>query len=218
MMRKLLFSLTCLLLMTTDAAALSIDLGVGISQPTLTVRDAATDKVLAEMVDRAAIWPSVSIRTKERYFGDTNFGYSASVWAWYMSISQQRVAGQEVDLGTSVKGYYAYLTPTVYYRFGDKYSMESPNWMGTIGFGIGVGYLNVRGDIITTEITPQRRQQIDDAGIGLSAGVFLEVIRHGWFLRFASFGPILNNSSFTLDLRDNSLTFGKRFELDFSGW
>ncbi|MDQ7011620.1 MAG: hypothetical protein Q9M29_07350, partial [Mariprofundaceae bacterium] len=141
--------------------------------------------------------------------------------AWYTNISQQKVAGNEMNLGTSVKGYYAYLTPTIYYRLGDKYSMESPNWMGTVGFGIGVGYLNVRGDVITTETTPQQRLRVDDSGIGLSAGVFLEVIKHGWFLRLANFGPILGDKSFTLDLRDNSMTFGKRFELDLfqaGGW
>ena len=218
MIRKLLFSSICLLFMTTDVFALSIDLGVSVSQPSLLIRDSATDKVLAEMVDRAAIWPSISIKTRERYFGETNVGYSASVWAWYMNLDQQKVAGNEVNLGTSVKGYYAYLTPTIYYRFGDKYSMESSGWMGTVGFGMGVGYLNVRGDVITTETTPQRRQQIDNAGIGLSAGIFLEVIKQGWFLRITNFGPILGDKSFTLDLRDNSITFGKRFELDFSKW
>ncbi|MDQ7011654.1 MAG: hypothetical protein Q9M29_07530, partial [Mariprofundaceae bacterium] len=66
MIRKLLFSFTCLLLMTTDVAALSMDLGMSVSQPSLLIRDSATNKMLAEMVDRAAIWPSISIRTRER--------------------------------------------------------------------------------------------------------------------------------------------------------
>ncbi|MFQ5582400.1 MAG: hypothetical protein ACE5F3_07245 [Mariprofundaceae bacterium] len=213
MTRKLLFSVICLILMTTDVFALSIDLGVSVSQPSLLIRDTATDNVLAEMTDKAAIWPSVSIKTRERYFGETNLGYSASVRAWYMNIDQQKVGGNEVNLGTSAKGYYAYLTPTIYYRFGDKYSMESPDWMGTIGIGVGVGYLNVRGDVVTTGTTPQVRKRIDNVGFGLSSGIFLEVIKQGWFLRITNFGPILMDKGFTLDLRDNSITFGKRFEL-----
>ncbi len=209
------FGMLCWLLPASSAYALTLDLGASVSQPSLSIRDAATDNVVAEMVDRAAIWPSLSLRTRERYFGETNFGYSASVWAWYMNIGQQKVAGKNINLGTSAKGYYAYLTPTLSYRFGDKFSMESPNWMTTVGIGLGIGYLNVRGDTITTRTTPQVRKPINDSGFGLSTGVFLEVMKHGWFMRLNSFGPILSNSNFKLDFRDNSITFGKRIELDF---
>jgi hypothetical protein len=213
--KKLLTCAACFLLMTTNAHALTLDLGASVSQPSLSIRDTATDNVVAEMVDRAAIWPSLSLRTRERYFGETNFGYAASVWAWYMNIGQQKVSGKNVNLGTSVRGYYAYLTPTLSYRFGDKFSMESPNWMTTVGIGLGIGYLNVRGEAITTGTTPQVRKRINDSGFGLSTGVFLEVMKHGWFVRLNNFGPILSNSNFKLDFRDNSITFGKRIDLDF---
>jgi len=174
LIKKLLTCAACFLLMITNAHALTLDLGASVSQPSLSIRDTATDNVVAEMVDRAAIWPSLSVR-----------------------------------------GYYAYLTPMLSYRFGDKFSMESPNWMTTVGIGLGIGYLNVRGEAITTGATPQVRKRINDSGFGLSTGVFLEVMKHGWFVRLNNFGPILSNSNFKLDFRDNSITLGKRIDLDF---
>lgn len=207
-------TVACLLFMPLSANALTLDLGVSISQPSLKVKSASNNTVLAEMVDKASIWPSVSIKTKERYFGDSNFGYTAEAMAWYMRMNRQKVGKNTVDLGTSARGYFAYLTPTLYYRFGDKYSMQSSHWMTTVGLGIGVGYLNVNGTMMTTGITPSTLQRIDDVGFGVSTGLFVEVMKNQWFLRFASFGPALNNGSMNLQLSDTSIKFGRRFDFD----
>ncbi|MDX8404283.1 MAG: hypothetical protein R8K54_07745 [Mariprofundaceae bacterium] len=206
--------LACLLFMPSVTHALTLDLGVSISQPSLKIKSASNDTVLAEMVDKASIWPSVALKTKERYFGDSNFGYTAEVMAWYMKLNQQKVGGEEVSLGTSVRGYFAYLTPTLYYRFGDKYGMESSGWMTTIGLGVGVGYLNVKGTMITTGTNPNRLERVDDVGFGASTGLFVEIMKNKWFLRLTNFGPILNSGSLNLELRDNSIKFGRRFNFD----
>ncbi|MDX8406978.1 MAG: hypothetical protein R8L58_01185 [Mariprofundaceae bacterium] len=202
----------CWLLPATSAYALTFDLGGSVSQASLALRAVNNNARLAEMVDRASLWPSVSLKTRERYFGDTHFGYSAEMFAWYMRMNRQKVNGQELNLGTSAKGYFAYLTPTVYYRFGDKYSMESDGWMTTLGIGLGVGYLNVKGTMLTTEITPQRLQAIDGVGFGFSSGLFAEVMKKRWFVRLTNYGPILRKGSLKLDLRYNSITLGRRFE------
>lgn len=202
------------LLAPATAFALSIDFAASISQPSLKIKSTANNAVLAEMVEKASLWPSVSLKTKERYFGDTNFGYSVDAMAWYMRLNRQKVGGSEVDFGTSAKGYFAYLTPTVYYRFGDKYSMDSSGWMTTIGLGLGVGYLNVKGTMMTTGTTPSTLQPINEVGIGLSTGLFVEVMKSRWFLRFASFGPALNNGSMNLQLSDTSIKIGRRFRFD----
>jgi len=200
--------------MPSSVQALTLDLGASISQPSLQIKSSINNTLLGEMVDQASLWPSLTLKTKERYFGSSNFGYTAEMMAWYMKLDRQRKAGKEVNLGTSVRGYFGYLTPTLYYRFGDKYSIDSSNWMSTLGIGLGVGYLNVKGSMITTETSPNRLEQIHDVGFGASTGLFLEVMKNGWFLRLTNFGPILNNGSLNLELRDNSIKFGKRFTFD----
>lgn len=211
---KLLLALACMLLTPSTTHALSIDFAASVSQPSLKIKSVSNDTVLAEMVDKASIWPSVSLKTKERYFYDSNFGYSAEAMAWYMKLDRQKVSSKEVNLGTSARGYFAYLTPTLYYRFGDKYSMDSSDWMTTIGVGLGVGYLNVKGTMMTTGTSPNRFGRIDDIGFGLSSGLYVEIMKDRWFLRFTSFGPALNNGTVNLELRDNSIKIGRRFNFN----
>lgn len=211
----ILFCLTAFYLLTPSSAhALSFDFAVSISQPSLKLKSTANNAVLGELVDKTAIWPSVALKLDEQYFGDSNFGYTAEMMLWYMRLDRQKVGKQEVNLGTSANGYFAYLTPTLYYRFGDRYSMESPDWMTTVGIGLGVGYLNVRGTMVTTAVTPQSTVPINVSGLGLSTGLFFEVMKERWFFRFTSFGPALNNGSLNLELRDNSIKIGRRFEFD----
>jgi len=209
-----LAAVTLMLFAPAAAHALSLDLAVSVSQPSLQLKSAQNDVLLGEMVDRASVWPSVALKTRERYFGDSNFGYTAEMMAWYMKMKHQKTGGKQLDLGTSASGYFAYLTPTLYYRFGDKYSMESPDWLATIGIGIGVGYLNVRGTMITTETTPSQLQRLDRVGFGLSTGLFIEVMKNRWFLRLTNFGPILTSGASKLELRDNSIKLGRRFKFD----
>jgi hypothetical protein len=215
---KTTITLCCLLaafglLMPATARALSLDLAVSISQPSLKVKSTSNNAVLGTLVSKTALWPSVALKTKEHYFGDSKFGYTAEMMAWYMRLDRQKVGSQEINMGTSARGYFAYLTPTLYYRFGDRYSMESPNWMASIGIGVGVGYLNVKGSIITTSVLPQTRQTININGIGLSSGLFFEIMKNRWFFRFTSFGPSLNTGSHNLELRDNAIKIGRSFAL-----
>jgi len=207
-----LLAVFCLFI-PSAAHALSLDLAVSLSQPSLQVKSTSNNAVLGTLVEKTALWPSVGLKTKERYFGDSKFGYTAEMMAWYMRLDRQKVGSQEINMGTSARGYFAYLTPTLYYRFGDRYSMESPNWMASIGIGVGVGYLNVKGSIITTGLAPQTREAININGIGLSSGVFFEVLKNRWFFRFTSYGPSLNTGSHNLELRDNAIKIGRSFPL-----
>ncbi len=200
--------------MPSKVHALSLDLAASLSQPELQLKSATDDRVLGTMVGRSTLWPSVTLKTRERYFGGSHFGYSASAMAWYMRMNQQRTGGRVVNLGTSARGYFAYLTPTFYYRFGDRYSMESPNWMGSIGIGAGLGYLNVKGNMVTTETAPTRLEPINYVGVGVSTGLFLEILKKKWFFRVANYGPMLNSGSLKLELRNTSIKFGRSFEFD----
>jgi len=206
--------LTATLLKPSMADALSLDLAATLSQPSLKIKSANNNSVLAEMVDQASIWPSITLKTEEQYIGDSNFGYSTEAMAWYMRLNRQKVNNHEVNLGTSARGYFAYLTPSIYYRFGDKYSMDSSGWMTTVGVGLGVGYLNVKGTMMTTGTTPSTLQNINHVGFGVSTGLFIEVMKNRWFFRLSSFGPALNNGSHKLELSDTSIKIGRRFSLD----
>jgi hypothetical protein len=201
------------LLMPATAHALTLNLAASISQPSLTVKSRANNAVLGTLTSKAELWPSVSLKTREHYFGNSKFGSTTEMMFWYLHLDHQQVGGQQINMGTSADGYYAYLTPTLYYRFGDRYSMESPNWMASIGIGVGVGYLNVKGSIITTGVQPQTRQSININGIGLSTGLFFEIMKKRWFFRFTSFGPSLNTGSHNLQLHDTAIQIGRSFAL-----
>ncbi|RME62620.1 MAG: hypothetical protein D6778_10900 [Nitrospirae bacterium] len=218
-MKTLLKIITCwgilgsfLFVCPHTVSAWTFDVGLSLSSASLQIQS-SDDETLGEMVSRTSVWPGISIGSRERYFGDSKFGYSVFFFAWFMEMDKQKVDGQELDLGTSVSGYFAYLTPTISYRFGDRYSMESPNWMMTVGLGLGLGYLYVNGDIIATRLNPPQRQSLHEGGFGLSSGIFAEIIKKRWFLRFTNFGPILDRDTFKLSLQYYSFFLGRRFEL-----
>ncbi len=207
-------ALPLFLLCLSQAQALTFDLGVSFSQPVLDLRD-ENENILGENAEETAIWPSISLQSKERYFGESNWGYSLSAMAWYFSMSHQKVGDKIVDFGTSMEGYYAYLTPTFYYRFGDKYIMESKDkWNWTVGVGIGVGFLVANGTTYTNRTSSPTTESVSVNDSALSSGLFIEAVKNRWFFRFSSYGPTVDASTTRkVRLNDNSIVFGRRFDL-----
>lgn len=201
---------------SSPARAITIDLGLSISQPVVEAREADSNNKLAESATPSSLWPSISLQSRERYIGESNWGYSVSAMAWYYDVDQQKDGDNFVDYGTSVKGYYAYVTPTIYYRFGDKYVMKSQDrWNWSVGLGLGIGYLVADGNVYTNYSSTKTTESFHVDNGAVSSGIFIEAVRNRWFVRFSSYGPESNTSNSRLKIRlsDNTITIGKRFEL-----
>jgi hypothetical protein len=130
--------------------------------------------------------PFIVLGSPYKYFGESNWGtlmeYSISVF----ELNQQLVNDELVDLGTSVKGYYAFVTPTVFYSFTGQKPHGKYDQTLITGLGIGLGYLNASGDIIFTETT-QQRFDIDVSGAALAVSLFVDY-RFGNFVTRISGG------------------------------
>jgi hypothetical protein len=210
------FLFVATLLFQTPAQAITIDLGGSFSQPVVETRLVDSNTKLAESASNSSLWPSISLQSRERFIGDSNWGYSISAMAWYFSVDKQKEGDKLVDYNTSVEGYYAYLTPTLYYRFGDRYVMESKDkWNWSVGIGLGIGYLVANGNVYTNYSSSKTTEKISVNNGAASSGIFIEAVRNRWFVRFSSYGPESDNIDKRLKVRlsDNTITIGKRFEL-----
>ena len=117
--------------------------------------------------------PVVIIASPYHYFSDSNWASSIEYSFSGFRLNQQRVNNQLVDLGTSVKGYYAFITPTIIYSFSDMQLSSKNNYSLLGGLGIGLGYLDASGDIILTETT-QQSLDFDINGTALAITLFVD--------------------------------------------
>jgi hypothetical protein len=118
-------------------------------------------------------WPFIVLGSPYKYFGESNWGGLMEYSFSGFELNQQLVNDELVDLGTSVKGYYAFITPTVFYSFSGQRPHGKYDQTLITGLGVGLGYLNASGDIIFTETT-QQRADIDVSGVALAVSLFLD--------------------------------------------
>ena len=117
--------------------------------------------------------PFIIIGSPYNYFSDSNWASSIEYSFAGFRLNQQLVNDQLVDLGTSVKGYYAFVTPTIIYSFSDMQLSNENNYSLLGGLGVGLGYLDASGDIIFTETT-QQQLDFDISGAALAITLFLD--------------------------------------------
>lgn len=157
-------------------------------------------------------WPFITLGSPYKYFGASSWGglmeYSFSVF----ELNQQLVNDELVDLGTSVKGYYAFVTPTVFYSFSGQRPHGKNDQTVVTGLGVGLGYLNASGDIVFTEST-QQRVDIDVSGAALAVSLFLDY-RFGHFVTRISGGlTSYTEGAYDYDATGFSWSFGYVFGL-----
>ena len=142
-----------------------------------------------------------------KYIQDSNWGNFMEYSFSGFKLNQQVVNDELVDLGTSVDGYYVFVTPTIFYSFDEKYLNKNNRQKLIAGLGIGLGYLKADGDIIFTETT-QELLAIDISGAALAISMFIDY-RFGNFVTRIS-GGLTSHSKNHYDYD----AFG--FEWDFS--
>lgn len=184
------------------------ELGLSVSRQVLLAELSGSNT--GNMEDDMSVFPVIGLLTSKYYFGDNNWGYLFGLMAGPFDISKQEVGGEQVDLGTRMKGYYAYATPVIFYQFGDKKNRES--WRTSIGLGFGVGYLKVKGDMIMTEVDMFTKQEFNDSGFGISGAFYLGVSNTDWFFRITNFVSTAEIDGYELALPNVQMIVGKKFE------
>ena len=147
--------------------------GVSVNSVDIDVYNEGSTSTNGTLSEEFSYAPYIILGSPYKYFGESNWGglmeYSFSTF----NLSQQTVNDELVDLGTSVKGYDVFVTPTVFYSFfGQNPSIKYDHTLIT-GLGICIGYLKATGDIIFTEST-QERHEIDVSGPGLAVSIFMD--------------------------------------------
>ena len=130
----------------------------------------------------------VSASGKWGYFFETGFSS--------FNMTLQNIGNNEKDLGTSVKGKYAYITPIAFYLLGPIPKNENKLSI-IIGVGIGAGYLKASGNMILTEDGSNNKINIDESGFDLAASLLIEARYNHFGVRIYGGGPTLyygNNS------------------------
>ena len=140
--------------------------------------------------------PIIILGSPYKFIDESNWGglmeYSFSTF----QLNQQLVNDEFVDLGTSVKGYYVFVTPTVFYSFLERNPRNKYDQTLLTGIGVGLGYLKATGDIIFTETT-QERHEIDVNGVALAISMFMDY-RIGNFVTRIS-GGLTSHTNDNLD-------------------
>lgn len=100
-------------------------------------------------------------------------------------INTQKLADDTVvNLNTSASGMSAYLTPSIFYSFGDRGFRENDYR----AFKVGLGYLSAAGGLVLTEEVGQPTYNLDISGFGVSNSAFIEYHRDRWLYRLRGMG------------------------------
>jgi len=156
--------------------------------------------------------PFVILGSPYKYFSESNWGGLMEYSFSGFQLNKQYTGGDLVDLGTSVKGYYVFATPTLLYSFRGQNSQDNNYRTIIAGLGIGIGYLNATGDIIFTETT-QERFAIDINGAALAVSLFVDY-RAGNFITRVSGGLTSHSkNNYDYDAFGFTMDFGYVFDL-----
>ena len=135
--------------------------------------------------------PIFKLGSPLNYIEDSNWGGLMEYSFSGFTLNQQFVNNRLVDLGTSVKGYYAFVTPTLFYSFAESFTDKDTDLSLITGLGLGIGYLKATGDIIFTETT-QQRLEIDVNGLALAISLFVDYRFENFMTRLS--GELISHS------------------------
>jgi hypothetical protein len=172
------------------------------------VEDEQTMELKGTLSEDISYSPFLILASPYKYFGDTNAGTYVEYGFGSFQLNQQAVGGSElVDLGTSVKGRHVYVTPAIFYNFGEKMTSANNGHSFKIGIGVGVGYASAEGDIIFTETTGEKHT-FDMSGIGLGISVLADYRWKNLMVRAVGGSASIDEGQYTYSTFDFSMDFG----------
>jgi len=211
MLKTILYFLFFMMLSSTTHA-FTLETGLAASNLSLVSKSDA-DVTVGEIKTDARLLPSLSLKTNEYYIQNSNWGYFFEWGLWKFTVDKQGVP-IPVDIGTRIDGHYSYITPTLYYRFGDT-DRKSDGWKTSIGIGLGLGYLRLQGTMLNNLETVPTLNQVNDSSFGASTGFYMEVEKGNWFSRISNFGPVIQTEQFKYEFFNLSwILLGYRFNID----
>ena len=185
--------------------------GISLNSVDFDVYDKGSSSPNGTLSEDFSFSPLITVGSPYRYFGGSNWGGLMEYSFSGFQLNRQ-ILGDDpdnlVDLGTSVKGYYAFITPTVFYSFFGQEAHNEKNHALIAGLGAGLGYLKADGDIIFTEST-RERVDIDISDASLAVSVFVDY-RMGNIMTRVSGGLVtVSHGEFDYD------AFGFKWELGY---
>ena len=185
----------------------SLTLGVGTRETGVKVTR-LSDGANGKLVHRNEEAYFLSYSTKPSYFRHSDFGYN-----WMFNLSNFKLNKQQTgsdtftDLGTRMSGRFAYVVPTLFYNWGDKYK---GSYVRT-GIGLGFGVTTFDGDIILTDSgIPNDRITLSHkrTDIQFAASFFIEARKNNWGLIISAAGPTLQENGYEIEVSDVSANLG----------
>ena len=120
----------------------------------------------------------------------------------------QEVDLDEVNLNTSARGRYLYVTPMLFYQFGGKGPKSRNNHSVILGLGAGLGYLGSSGNMVFTEKAGAPVHDFDVSGLGTTINIVVDYRIKNWMVRIRGGGPSITEGDFDYDIFEFSFDFG----------
>lgn len=140
----------------------------------------------------------LGVESQINYLSDSHWGYKYAISLGQIKMNTQEVDLADVDLNTSAEGYFFYAMPVAVYNF---YKDRNDSSL-ILGFGYGLGYLNIKGDLVFTSLDPQQSHDFNLSNFTSAYGLFIEYEKGDWGLGINMFGPEINNANFDYNLYD----------------
>jgi hypothetical protein len=138
----------------------TLNFGIAIKQLDFDVSDSDESDFNGTLTEGMYTTFFLSLGSPYRYFSESsNFGFYFEFGLSNFKMDSQEVGSDEVDLGTSARGNYIYITPLVFYNFGDKNPKKHSL---KLGLGVGIGYLKSEGDIVFTDDPSLPKHKFDE--------------------------------------------------------
>ncbi len=185
----------------------SITVGTGLRQAEMTVTrkiNGATGKI-AQRNEQAYF---LSYSTRPSFIRESHFGYTFMLNYSHFSMDKQKVAGDAYqDIGTRVRGNFAYVVPTLFYQWGEhRYKGKFVR----LGIGLGLGVTTYSGNIILSDNSTAEVSNKAYA-LTIAESAFLEARYRHWGVILSLAGPTVDKDSYKIQVTDISLNLGYSF-------
>lgn len=208
------FVFVALVCSINTANAVQLALGASLDRSFVDIKNKSDDETLAEMKSKAGFFPTLSLNFEPNYlFDDSHWGYQFQFDASLFEVDRQVIAGEAVkDLGTSMTGYSFSVVPSIFYHFKKA---NTQGWHFKSGLGVGVGYLNIKGDFRITNASHSEFDQVKDLNLAApvaSANAFIESIYKSHIITLQFFLPIARDGEYIVT--QNHMGISYKYALD----
>lgn len=194
-------------------------IGISAKDTTLSVQDPNDPfNVYGELTQfDFSYYPLLSFYTPDQYLSaNSNWGWYVEFgWKNYYLNYQSDPNNSDLDpvnLGTTASGNFFHFTPVLFYNWGDRHIGKDGGQSYKFGIGIGIGYLNAKGDIIFTE-TGGATHIFNISGPGTSISVMFERRIDNFYIRVVGSGPSLIRNGNEYEIFDFSADIGYIFTI-----